>query len=72
MKNEKEQIKEFYKDIKDMTLKRACKKESIDLANISSGRASLENMEKVKKSLEEDLIDIMAKWEIEAKCLIKK
>ena len=55
-----------------MTIKRACEREGQDLANISSGRASLDNLKKVKKSLEDDLIDIMSKWEIEAKCQIKK
>ena len=72
MKNEKEEILDFYKDIQKMTIKRACEREGQDLANISSGRASLDNLKKVKKSLEDDLIDIMAKWEIEAKCQIKK
>ena len=72
MKNEKEEILDFYKDIQKMTIKRACEREGQDLANISSGRASLDNLKKVKKSLEDDLIDIMSKWEIVAKCQIKK
>lgn len=72
MKNEKEEILDFYKDVQKITIKRACEREGQDLSNITTGRASLDNLKKVKKSLEDDLIDIMSKWEIEAKCQIKK